>query len=789
MKGSTIPIIPSKPSHLSNKENGTNNIASSLPSHYVQPNSSQPKPDRQFINKDGKKKRYRRPTPHLSMHHLSLYSSTSTKNLIQKEIPTSPVSSYNDKNSAPSLPSNNTINNSKQFSSQYNGYVSPTSTTTNYGEQYEHNDINKEKNNIPTTSTKQSNNMDYKTQNSKLNPGYFEIKPLSKDNYSSPSFIPASTQFYAASKSTPHNTKASPTIFEKNGIYDGILAQLIDMGFDSDQSRRAIEKSKDKTLQDVLDILIQSNNNNNNNNNDHQNNSSTNNFQKNRSMFEFTKPTPSVPTNTNNMYKNTSSSNYRQPQPSSTNSTTNPPKPVRKNKVQTNVENDSSDDDNDDTLTNEKEWERQQEIRRKNYLESLKKQKQRQNNGSPLYTDKPIPSTPPPSTNYDTFSSVPENNNSSAVIDANTIKKVIKARNHGNDLFKLGYYKEAEKSYSQALSILPQMHDLSAILSNNRAAARLKNAQYRQCLIDCNFVIERARDRYQSQGGVKDKTTTLDGGISFQWYDQLVKALHRKAGALEGTVRLKEAKQVYEELLSLDPNDGKAKQGLKKCEPQPTPPTSFSSSPSSSNNNKNNHFNSNIFNNNNNSSNNAFNNNVFNNTSNTNNNNNRNNNNNNNNNNYKTSTTTTTASAFPDLDYSIFELNNNNNNNNEPPSKAVKEMRERQAKLAKEEAEKVEKADVVDIRIKSWKNGKEKNLRALLTTLDMVLWSSVQWKSVTVNELLEPKKVKIHYMKAIAKVHPDKLPSSATVEQKLLASGIFTVLNQAWDDFRANNKM
>lgn len=503
------------------------------------------------------------------------------------------------------------------------------------------------------------------------------------------------------------------------------------MGFDTNKAIAAIEKSKDKTLQDILDILIQSNNNNNEVN--YQNNTSTNNFQKKRSMFESTKPIPSVPTNSNNIYKNSTaspSSNYKQPQSSSIYSATNPPKPLRKNKVQNSFENDSSDDDNDDTLTNEKEWERQQEIRRKNYLESLKKQKQQeqQNNGSQSYTTKPTPSTPPPSTqpnNYDTSSSVPENNNI-PIIDANVIKKVIKARNHGNDLFKLGYYGEAEKSYSQALTILPQIHDLSAIISNNRAAARLKNGQYRQCLIDCNFVIERARDRYRSQGGAKDKTTTLEGGISFQWYDQLVKALHRKAGALEATMRLNEARQIYEELIGMDANDGKAKQGLKRCqsfnEPQPSPPSSSSSS--STINNKNNNFNNNIFNNN-----------VF-----------------NSNNNNKASTST---SAFPNLDYSIFELNNSNSS--EPPSKAVKEMRERQAKLAKEEAERIEKADVVDIRIQTWKKGKEKNLRALLTTLDTVLWPSVQWKGATVNELLEPRKVKICYMKAIAKVHPDKV--------------------------------
>ncbi|KAI9301999.1 DnaJ domain-containing protein [Cunninghamella echinulata] len=460
-------------------------------------------------------------------------------------------------------------------------------------------------------------------------------------------------------------------------------------------------------------------------------------------MFESTKPTPAPTKSSTNSYKNTSSSNIKQSQ--HTERTSYPPKPLRKNNEQYNNENDSSDDD---ILTNEKEWQRQQEIRRKNYLESLKKQKQneqqqqQQQNNVPQPNSKPYVAKPtsfssplPPHPKEDNTPTSSENNKT--IIGADIIKKVIKARNHGNDLYKLGYYGEAEKSYSQALAILPQIHDLSAIISNNRAAARLKNGQYRQCLIDCNFVIERARDRCRNEP--KDKATTLEGGISFQWHDQLVKALHRKAAALEFTMRLKEAQSIYEELISIDLNDGKARQGLKRCQSSSTsPPTTTTST---TNKNAASSFTSPGY--------------------------------------------SHTASSTP----SSSNKNNNASNYFNSNNNAVKEMRERQAKLAKEEAERLEKTDIVDMRIQSWKKGKEKNLRALLTTLDTVLWPSVQWQGATINELLEPKKVKMCYMKAIAKVHPDKLSSSATVEQRLLASGVFTVLNQAWDDFRTNNKM
>jgi len=41
--------------------------------------------------------------------------------------------------------------------------------------------------------------------------------------------------------------------------------------------------------------------------------------------------------------------------------------------------------------------------------------------------------------------------------------------------------------------------------------------------------------------------------------------------------------------------------------------------------------------------------------------------------------------------------------------------------------------------------------------LDSVLWPEAGWKKVNMSDLIMPNKVKIVYMKAIAKVHPDKV--------------------------------
>ena len=65
--------------------------------------------------------------------------------------------------------------------------------------------------------------------------------------------------------------------------------------------------------------------------------------------------------------------------------------------------------------------------------------------------------------------------------------------------------------------------------------------------------------------------------------------------------------------------------------------------------------------------------------------------------------------------------------------------------------------DSVEARINAWKGGKEGNLRALITGLDTVLWEGSGWKKVGLGELLVANRVKVHYMKGIAKVHPDKV--------------------------------
>lgn len=90
-------------------------------------------------------------------------------------------------------------------------------------------------------------------------------------------------------------------------------------------------------------------------------------------------------------------------------------------------------------------------------------------------------------------------------------------------------------------------------------------------------------------------------------------------------------------------------------------------------------------------------------------------------------------------------------------SEAVKRMKAANAAAEKADDEKFALTDQVDAKLIAWKGTKSDNLRALLGSLDKVLWEDAGWKKVNMGDLVMPNKVKIIYMKAIAKVHPDKV--------------------------------
>lgn len=62
------------------------------------------------------------------------------------------------------------------------------------------------------------------------------------------------------------------------------------------------------------------------------------------------------------------------------------------------------------------------------------------------------------------------------------------------------------------------------------------------------------------------------------------------------------------------------------------------------------------------------------------------------------------------------------------------------------------------MQILDWIEGKERNIRALLSTMHTVLWEGeTRWKPVGMADLVTPEQVKKVYRKAVLVVHPDKV--------------------------------
>ncbi|KAF9620270.1 hypothetical protein IFM89_011005 [Coptis chinensis] len=82
-----------------------------------------------------------------------------------------------------------------------------------------------------------------------------------------------------------------------------------------------------------------------------------------------------------------------------------------------------------------------------------------------------------------------------------------------------------------------------------------------------------------------------------------------------------------------------------------------------------------------------------------------------------------------------------------------------------------------DAKIRKWSNGKEGNIRSLLSTLQYVLWPESGWKPVPLVEIIEGNSVRRAYQKALLCLHPDKLQQKgAAPHQKYIAEKVFDIL-------------
>nr|XP_009299490.1 cyclin-G-associated kinase isoform X3 [Danio rerio] len=112
-------------------------------------------------------------------------------------------------------------------------------------------------------------------------------------------------------------------------------------------------------------------------------------------------------------------------------------------------------------------------------------------------------------------------------------------------------------------------------------------------------------------------------------------------------------------------------------------------------------------------------------------------------------------------------------------SKPDRKMPRTIAEMRKQELSK--DMDPLKLQILDWIEGKERNIRALLSTLHTVLWEGeTRWRPINMADLVTPDQVKRVYRKAVLVVHPDKA-TGQPYEQ--YAKMIFMELSDAWSEF------
>ncbi|THD00406.1 hypothetical protein EYZ11_000133 [Aspergillus tanneri] len=300
-------------------------------------------------------------------------------------------------------------------------------------------------------------------------------------------------------------------------------------------------------------------------------------------------------------------------------------------------------------------------------------------------------------------------------------------REKGTESYKRGDYASAHNSFTKALGMLPEKHPITVIIRSNRAMTALKIGEPKVAISDADTILE----VIGPSKGEAESIELGNGEPNKPMRDFFGKALMRRAEALEQLERWADAAQSWKQAVENGHGGSTSIQGRNRCEKaagisKPTPKRSASSR-----------------------------------------------------------RPPTPATKKP----SALEGLQGGSSSSGMDSTAVSRLRaaNQAAELADEE--KFALTESVNAHLDAWKNGKQDNLRALLASLDTVLWPEAGWKKINMSELIMPGKVKVHYMKGIAKVHPDKISTGATTEQRMIAGAVFGALNEAWDKFKQENNL
>lgn len=278
-------------------------------------------------------------------------------------------------------------------------------------------------------------------------------------------------------------------------------------------------------------------------------------------------------------------------------------------------------------------------------------------------------------------------------VSSEALQSTHRHREKAADAYKRGDYAAAHQSFSTALGMLPDEHPITIVIRSNRAMTTLKTGEPKSAIEDADRILSLI-------GSSKGELETIDlgnGESPKPMRDFYGKALMRKAEALEHLERWADAASTWKLAVESGHGGGTSIQGRNRCEKAAgiSKPPSRPAAPAR-----------------------------------------------------KKPVPAPKTAALSDLGGSP---------SSGQDSEAVSRLREANKAAERADEEKLALTDGVDARIANWKNGKQDNLRALLGSLDTVLWPEAGWKKINLSELVLPNKVKIQYMKGIAKVHPDKV--------------------------------
>ncbi|KAL4081022.1 hypothetical protein J3A83DRAFT_4204061 [Scleroderma citrinum] len=331
-----------------------------------------------------------------------------------------------------------------------------------------------------------------------------------------------------------------------------------------------------------------------------------------------------------------------------------------------------------------------------------------------------------------------------AIIPSTIFTTYLSQKAAGTDAYKLGQYPTAVDAYSRALALLPEGHVLRLPLLTNRAVARSKVGELAGAGEDCSAavtLVEELVGNVNARGAnigrvhvVVEGAVSTDGNTEVDLVNGLTKAYQRRAEAYEGLEKWTPALADWEVLVGAEWADAVralATRGAARCRRMIGGNESVSDTMGPGR---------------------------------------------------RPAVPSNLAQQPPKARPKARTPSVSVSTEDSP---AVTALRMATNLAASEDAERHAHKDAVDGWLLAWRQGKETNIRALLTTLDGILWPELGWKKVSMAEVVGKGQVKVIYMRAIARVHPDKLnASNTTIEQRMIANGIFGTLNEAWNAFQ-----